>query len=72
MHLVELEGKKFCSTVVKNFELKRLDSTALSFSLLFQIIDQGAVLHKGSYLRDWWNVIDTTVVACNIAATVLT
>uniref|UniRef100_A0A7M5WIZ7 Voltage-dependent calcium channel alpha-1 subunit IQ domain-containing protein n=2 Tax=Clytia hemisphaerica TaxID=252671 RepID=A0A7M5WIZ7_9CNID len=43
-----------------------------TFEITIKIIDQGAVLHKGSYLRDWWNVIDTTVVACNIAATVLT
>ena len=27
----------------------------------------GAVLHKGSYFRDPWNVIDAVVVCANVA-----
>ncbi|XP_057298022.1 voltage-dependent L-type calcium channel subunit alpha-1S-like isoform X2 [Hydractinia symbiolongicarpus] len=45
--------------------------TIFTFEIIVKLIDQGAVLHKGSFLRDWWNVIDTLVVTCNIAATVL-
>lgn len=36
-----------------------------------KIIDVGAFLHKGSYFRDPWNVIDTVVVCANIATLVL-
>ncbi|XP_048580456.1 voltage-dependent N-type calcium channel subunit alpha-1B isoform X2 [Nematostella vectensis] len=39
--------------------------------VLFKVIDLGVILHKGSYFRDAWNVIDAFVVACNIAALVL-
>ena len=35
------------------------------------MIDLGVILHKGSYLRSGWNVIDAFVVACNIAALLL-
>lgn len=35
------------------------------------MIDLGVILHKGSYLRSGWNIIDAFVVACNIAALLL-
>ena len=39
--------------------------------LCVQMIDLGVILHKGSYLRSGWNVIDAFVVGCNIAALLL-
>jgi hypothetical protein len=33
-----------------------------------KIIDQGLVLHPGSYLRDFWNVMDITVVVCALVS----
>lgn len=40
------------------------------FPLFFskKMIDLGVILHKGSYLRSGWNIIDAFVVSCNIAA----
>ena len=29
-----------------------------------QIVDQGIILHRCSYLRDFWNVMDALVVVC--------
>ena len=29
-----------------------------------KILDLGFVLHPGSYLRDFWNFMDITVVSC--------
>jgi len=39
-----------------------------ALEVLVKMIDLGVILHKGSYLRNGWNVIDAFVVACNIAA----
>ncbi|XP_065654096.1 voltage-dependent L-type calcium channel subunit alpha-1D isoform X2 [Hydra vulgaris] len=36
-----------------------------------KLVDQGGFAHKGSYLRDWWNLVDSLVVACNIAANLM-
>ena len=33
-------------------------------NLLLQMLDLGFVLHPGSYLRDFWNFMDITVVTC--------
>jgi Ion transport protein len=30
--------------------------------LLIKIFAQGLFIHQRSYLRDWWNIIDLTVV----------
>nr|AXF54067.1 voltage-dependent calcium channel A type alpha-1 [Ditylenchus destructor] len=32
--------------------------------MLLKLIDQGVILHKGSYCRDFWNVLDGVVVVC--------
>ncbi|KAL3075199.1 hypothetical protein niasHS_013422 [Heterodera schachtii] len=32
--------------------------------MLLKLIDQGVILHRGSYCRDFWNVLDGVVVAC--------
>ena len=33
-----------------------------------QILDQGFVLHPGAYMRDFWNVMDITVVSCALTS----
>lgn len=30
--------------------------------LVFKVLAFGLVMHKRAYLRDWWNIIDLTVV----------
>lgn len=32
--------------------------------MLLKIIDLGIILHPGSYLREFWNVMDAVVVIC--------
>ena len=36
--------------------------------LLFQILDQGFILHPGAFMRDFWNVMDITVVSCALTS----
>ncbi|XP_058941350.2 voltage-dependent calcium channel type A subunit alpha-1 isoform X1 [Pocillopora verrucosa] len=42
-----------------------------ALEVLVKMVDLGVILHKGSYLRSGWNIIDAFVVACNIAALLL-
>ena len=35
---------------------------------IFQILDRGFILHPGSYMRDYWNVMDITVVSCSMVS----
>ena len=35
---------------------------------IVQILDRGFVLHPGSYLRDYWNIMDITVVSCSMVS----
>jgi len=39
-------------------------SLITEWSMLFKVIDQGVILHRGSYARDFWNVMDAIVVIC--------
>lgn len=42
-----------------------LDCRSNTYSIfVFQIIDLGVILHPGSYLREFWNVMDAVVVIC--------
>ncbi|KAK3737051.1 hypothetical protein QZH41_016673, partial [Actinostola sp. cb2023] len=41
------------------------------FEVVVKVIDMGLIFHKGAYLRSIWNVIDGTVVACNLASLIL-
>uniref|UniRef100_A0AAF5CYU4 Voltage-dependent calcium channel type A subunit alpha-1 n=1 Tax=Strongyloides stercoralis TaxID=6248 RepID=A0AAF5CYU4_STRER len=36
--------------------------------MLLKLIDQGVILHRGSYCRDFWNVLDGVVVVCALVA----
>ena len=35
---------------------------------MFQILDQGFILHPGAYMRDFWNIMDITVVSCALTS----
>lgn len=35
---------------------------------VLQIIDLGVILHPGSYLREFWNIMDAVVVICAFAS----
>lgn len=32
--------------------------------LLLKVVDLGIILHPGSYLREFWNIMDAVVVIC--------
>lgn len=32
--------------------------------MFLKLIDMGVILHRGSYCRDFWNVLDGVVVVC--------
>ncbi|KAK6051228.1 transporter, cation channel family protein, partial [Cooperia oncophora] len=36
--------------------------------MLLKLIDQGIILHPGSYCRDFWNILDGVVVTCALVA----
>ncbi|CAD6185181.1 unnamed protein product [Caenorhabditis auriculariae] len=36
--------------------------------MLLKLIDQGIILHPGSYCRDFWNILDGIVVTCALFA----
>jgi len=42
-----------------------------SLEVVLKFVDVGIILHKGSYFRDYWNILDFFVVACNIASIVM-
>lgn len=35
-----------------------------TIELLLKVIDLGILLHPGSYLREFWNIMDAVVVVC--------
>ncbi|CAO1437735.1 unnamed protein product [Diamesa serratosioi] len=35
-----------------------------TMELLFKVVDLGIILHPGSYLREFWNIMDAVVVIC--------
>jgi hypothetical protein len=37
-----------------------------------QVLDQGAMMHKGSYVRSGWNVLDLTIVVAGLTDFTLT
>ena len=52
-----------CRGVARATNIARCGGRALGRSGL-QIVDQGVILHRCSYLRDFWNVMDALVVVC--------
>merc|ERR1719483_1270149 len=39
-----------------------------TFEVCLKILDQGFVLHPGAFMRDFWNVMDITVVSCALTS----
>lgn len=35
-----------------------------TMELLLKVVDLGIILHPGSYLREFWNIMDAVVVIC--------
>lgn len=55
----------------KNKILNKLDyafTGVFTVEMLLKVIDQGIILHPGSYGRDIWNILDSIVVICALIA----
>ncbi|XP_042894573.2 voltage-dependent calcium channel type A subunit alpha-1 [Parasteatoda tepidariorum] len=39
-----------------------------AIEMVLKVIDQGVILHPGSYCRDLWNILDAIVVICALVA----
>lgn len=37
-----------------------------AIEMILKIIDLGILLHPGSYLREFWNIMDAVVVLCAV------
>lgn len=48
--------------------LKDVQNKILKRFFPFQVVDQGVILHPGSYCRDLWNILDAIVVICALVA----
>jgi hypothetical protein len=51
--------------------LNKLDyafTGVFTVEMLLKVIDQGVILHPGSYGRDVWNILDSIVVICALIA----
>ncbi|XP_031338410.1 voltage-dependent calcium channel type A subunit alpha-1 isoform X23 [Photinus pyralis] len=55
----------------RNTYLDKLDyafTGVFAIEMLLKIIDLGIILHPGSYLREFWNVMDAIVVICALVS----
>ncbi|XP_033643023.1 voltage-dependent P/Q-type calcium channel subunit alpha-1A-like isoform X11 [Asterias rubens] len=43
-------------------------TTIFTIEMTLKILDMGLLLHKGSYCRDLWNILDSVVVVCALVA----
>lgn len=51
----------------RNLMLEQVDylfTAVFAMEMVLKIIDLGVILHPGSYLRDFWNIMDAIVVVC--------
>lgn len=39
-----------------------------AIEMLLKVIDLGIILHPGSYLREFWNIMDAVVVICALVS----
>lgn len=39
-----------------------------TIELLLKVVDLGVILHPGSYLREFWNIMDAVVVGCAVVS----
>lgn len=50
-----------------NKNLNKLDyafTLVFTIEMLLKVVDLGVILHPGSYLREFWNIMDAVVVIC--------
>merc|ERR1719483_1795196 len=55
----------------RNFYLGKADyifTLTFAFEVCLKILDRGFILHPGSYMRDYWNVMDIIVVSCSMVS----
>lgn len=56
-----------CESSYRNDVLNHLDHAftgVFAIEMILKIIDLGIILHPGSYLREFWNIMDAVVVIC--------
>ncbi|PRD33048.1 UNVERIFIED_CONTAM: Voltage-dependent calcium channel type A subunit alpha-1 [Trichonephila clavipes] len=51
-----------------NTILNYFDYAFTGFFAIEMVVDQGVILHPGSYCRDLWNILDAIVVICALVA----
>ncbi|RWS27414.1 voltage-dependent calcium channel type A subunit alpha-1-like protein [Leptotrombidium deliense] len=59
-----LEDKSKTNQILEVFD--KGFTGVFAVEMLLKIIDQGIILHPGSYCRDVWNILDAVVVICAI------
>ncbi|XP_051732165.1 voltage-dependent R-type calcium channel subunit alpha-1E isoform X1 [Ctenopharyngodon idella] len=64
-----------CASSERNRVLRYFDyvfTGVFTFEMIIKMIDQGLILHDGSYFRDLWNILDFIVVVGALIAFALT
>ncbi|XP_077579736.1 voltage-dependent R-type calcium channel subunit alpha-1E [Stigmatopora nigra] len=64
-----------CTSSDRNKVLRYFDyvfTGVFTFEMIIKMIDQGLILHDGSYFRDMWNILDFIVVVGALIAFALT
>lgn len=54
-----------------NLILDKIDyvfTGVFAIEMLLKIVDLGVILHPGSYLREFWNIMDAAVVICALVS----
>lgn len=62
----------FLSQCVCIYAIYNINILCMLLSYLSQMIEQGLILHDGSYFRDLWNILDFIVVVGALVAFALT
>lgn len=57
-----VEEKSYRNTVLNYFDYAF--TGVFTIEMLLKVVDLGVILHPGSYLREFWNVMDAVVVIC--------
>ncbi|XP_050304148.1 voltage-dependent calcium channel type A subunit alpha-1 isoform X3 [Anthonomus grandis grandis] len=63
-----VEEHSFRNTILDKFDYAFTGVFAIEMFL--KVIDLGVILHPGSYLREFWNVMDAVVVVCALVSMV--
>jgi len=61
-----VEEKSFRNNILDKFDYAFTGVFAVEMFL--KVIDLGVILHPGSYLREFWNVMDAVVVVCALVS----